>query len=111
MATRARFTLDKGGMGELLKSPQMLAAMVTRAKRGAARAREIAPVGKGAGEETAGRYKGSIKVSSTTQGGVKRDRATAAVTADVPYARFVEYQPDADGVAHHTMLRAAQESG
>ena len=109
---RAKFTLDKKGVGQLLKSEGMRKGMEERANRIAARARAIAPVGDAAAGDThPGEYRDSIVVTSTTEGGAKKDRAAAAVTATADHARYVEYQPDENGVAHHTMLRAAVETG
>ena len=107
----ARFKLDKSGVGQLLKSDRMEAAMLARAERIAARARQIAPVGHGSGDRHPGEYKESVTTSSTKDGGRRKDRAAASATAEAPHSRFVEYVPDKDGVAHHTMLRAAVETG
>ena len=107
----ATFRLDKAGIGELLKSDPMKAAMVERAERIAARARQIAPVGNAASDPHPGEYRDSIGVTSTNTGGSKSDRAAAYATANAEHARFVEYQVDKDGTAHHTMLRAAVETG
>lgn len=107
---QARFKLDNRGVGQLLRSDGMKAAMVVRAERVAARARQIAPVGNPANDSHPGEYRDSIVVSSTSEGGAKKDRAAASVTAQAPHSRFVEYQVDKDGVAHHTMLRAVVET-
>lgn len=57
-----------------------------------------------------GEYKASWVVTSTSRGGIRRDRATATVTNTADHARFVEYGTERyDG--HHTMLRAAQAGG
>jgi len=105
------FKLDKAGVAALLKSDGMKAGMEERAKRIAARAQQIAPVGDAAHDEHPGYYRDHITVSSTNTGGTKKDRATATVTAEADYSRNVEYHPNKDGVAHHTMLRAAIETG
>jgi len=110
MAT-AKFTLDKKGVGLLLKSDGMRAAMRERAERIAARARAIAPVGDAASDPHPGEYRDSITVADTTTGGARGDRAAASATAAAPHARLVEYQPDRNGQAHHTMYRAAVETG
>ena len=107
----ATFRLDKAGVAALLKSDGMKAGMLERAERIGARARQIAPVGNAASDPHPGEYRDSITVSSTNTGGAKGDRAAAYVTAEADHARFVEYQVDEDGVAHHTMLRAAVETG
>ena len=107
----ARFQLDKKGVAALLKSDGMKAGMVERADRVAVRARQIAPVGDAANDPHPGEYRDNITVSSTNTGGARGDRAAAYATAEAPHSRFVEYQVDKDGVAHHTMLRAAVETG
>lgn len=106
-----RFKLDKAGVAALLKSDGMKAGMEERAKRIAARARQIAPVGDEANDPHPGYYRDHITVSSTNAGGAKKDRAAASATAEADYSRIVEYHPDKDGVAHHVMLRAAVETG
>jgi Bacteriophage HK97-gp10, putative tail-component len=106
----ARFKLDKAGIAVLLKSDGVKNAMTERAERIATRARQIAPVGDPATDRHSGEYRDGILVSSTNAGGAKGDRATAAVTATAAHSRYVEYVPDKDGVAHHTMLRAAVET-
>lgn len=108
---RARFQMDKKGVAALLKSDGMKAGMVERAERIAVRARQIAPVGDPANDPHPGDYRDNITVSSTNEGGAKGDRAAAYATAEADHSRFVEYQPDKNGVAHHTMLRAAVETG
>jgi hypothetical protein len=108
--TQASFRLDKAGVAALLKSDGVKAGMLERAERIAARARQIAPVGDPATDEHSGEYRDSIVVTSTNAGGAKDDRATASVTATAPHSRYVEYVPNKDGIAHHTMLRAAVET-
>lgn len=105
------FRLNKAGVAALLKSDGMKAGMEERGKRIRARAQQIAPVGDPARDPHPGHYRDNITVSSTNAGGAKKDRATATVTAEADYSRDVEYRPNKDGVAHHTMLRAAVETG
>ena len=107
----ARFTMDKAGIGLLLKSDGVKAAMVGRAERIAARFEQIAPVGDPATDPHSGEYRDSGEVTSTNEGGAKRDRATASFTATDPRARYIEYVPDRHGIAHHTVLRATIETG
>lgn len=106
-----RFNLDKGGIARLLKSNGMRRGMEHRAERMAAHARQIAPVGDPADDPHPGEYRDNITVSSTNAGGTKKDRAAATVTAGANHSRTVEYRPNRDGVAHHTMYRAAVETG
>ena len=108
---QASFKLDKAGIGQLLKSDGMKAGMLERAERIAAHGRQIAPVGDEATDPHPGEYRDSIEVTSTNTGGRKKDRAAAYVTAKADHSRFVEYAPNKDGVAHHTILRAAVETG
>lgn len=105
----ARFTMSKPGVGQLLRSPEMLAEMLRRAERIKAAAEAISPIG-GPGDPHPGRYKGGFKTTSTSRGGRRRNRATATVYNDVPYARWVEYGTER-GPAHHVLLRAALAAG
>lgn len=76
------------GIGELLKSPGMEAAMLAKANKVAARAEATAPV-----DETGphpGRYKAAFSVSSGVKH-AKTSRAYGRVTNDSPEAFFVEY--------------------
>jgi len=106
----ARFKLDRAGVGLLLRSDGMKAVMVGRAQKVAARARQIAPVGDPAHDPHPGEYRDNIVVTSTNEGGAKKDRAAAYVTAAADHSRYVEYVPNKDGVAHHTLLRAVVET-
>lgn len=84
------------GIGEMLKSPEMQAAMLRKAVKVRDRAAEIAPVDTGA-------YKASLEASS----GIEADgkRAYGRVTANVPYAFQVEYGTH-DTPRHRTLGRA-----
>ncbi|WP_037576802.1 HK97 gp10 family phage protein [Phaeacidiphilus oryzae] len=104
-----KFTLDKGGVGELLRSEGMRAEMLRRAELIKAAAEETAPEG-GPRDPHRGLYRSSFVVVSSTRGGFKDDRAAAAVGNTAPYAADVEYG-NGHVEAHHTLARAAQAGG
>jgi hypothetical protein len=105
----ARFTMNNAGVGELLRSPEIEAEMLRRADLIKAAAEAIAPVG-GSGDPHAGDYKAAFYTTSTSRGGLRRDRATATVGNSAYYARWVEYGTDKVH-AHHVLLRAAMAGG
>ncbi|MFI8499462.1 HK97 gp10 family phage protein [Streptomyces sp. NPDC085524] len=105
----ARFKMSRKGVGQLLRSPMILAEMVRRAELIQSTGEVIAPVG-GPSDPHSGRYKENFFVTSTTRGGRRRDRATATVGNGSYYARWVEYGTEKVD-AHHVMLRAAQAGG
>lgn len=105
----AKFRMKKKGVGELLKSPQIEVEMRRRAEVIKAVAVAIAPVG-GPSDPHPGTYKGSFDVTSTRNGGRRRDRAVATVANTAYYARFVEYGTERVH-AHHVLLRAAAAGG
>lgn len=102
----ARFRMSNRGVGQLLRSPMILAEMERRANVIKGAAESLAPVG-GSGDPHPGRYKASFYVTSTSRGGRMRDRATATVGNRSPYARWVEYGTE-NVPARHVLLRAAQ---
>ena len=105
----ASFKMSRKGVGELLRSDFIEAEMLRRAEVIKAIAESIAPIG-GAGDPHPGLYKSSFKVSSTSRGGRKKDRATAAVYNTTHYAPSVEYG-NKNSSGHHVLLRAAQIGG
>lgn len=108
----ARFTMSRSGVGELLRSEMVEAEMVRRAELVKAAAEAIAPVGEPPDDKHPGFYKESFEVTSTSSGGVRRDRAVATVRNTAPYARWVEYgNGTANAQGHHVMLRAAAAGG
>lgn len=107
MATK--FTMSRRGVGQLLKSPMVLAEMERRANLIRTAAESIAPVGSRR-DPHPGLYKDSFYVTSTPRGGRNRDRATATVGNSAPYARWVEYGTE-QAPAQHVLLRAAQAGG
>lgn len=94
----SRFRASYKGIGQMLNTPWMEAAMRERAEKVRARAAATAPV------ET-GRYKASLRVESGMHGGDHHDRAFARVVADVPYGLIVEYGTSKQA-AHHTLAHA-----
>jgi hypothetical protein len=106
------FTANRAGIGALLRSDGMVAAMEQHAERIAATARATAPVGDAAHDSHPGEYRDSIVVTSTKSGGSDGRRAAASVVATAPYSRWVEYGNGTEsGPAHHTIARAAGTVG
>jgi hypothetical protein len=87
----------------------MEAEMLRRAELIKSAAEGIAPVG-GPSDPHPGTYKSSFYTTSTSTGGLRRDRATATVGNRAYYARWVEYGTD-KVPAHHVLLRAALAAG
>lgn len=99
----ARFQGDYRGIGDMLCSEGMQAAMRARAEKVAVAAEIDAPIGP-ASDPHAGRYKASFSVDSGIREGKTR-RAYGRVTNDSPEAIYVEYgNKNID--AHHTLGRA-----
>jgi hypothetical protein len=101
--------MNNVGVGELLRSPMVEAEMLRRAELIKSIAESIAPIG-GPGDPHPGIYKASFHATSTSRGGLRRDRATATVANTAYYARWVEYGTDKVR-AHHVLLRAAMAGG
>jgi hypothetical protein len=96
---RIRYKADFKGTGELMRGPEMQAAMRQIAEEGADIARAIAP-------ERTGEYKASIRVETLSRGGPHEDRAEGRIVADSDHAADVEWR---DG--HHTLARAVDALG
>lgn len=90
------FKLNYAGIGELLKSPELAAALAEHAKVIEEQAKQIAPV------ET-GRYRDSIESGLFAE----KDRTSAYVAATVPYAINVEVH---DRVLGHALGAAESEA-
>jgi len=106
----ARFKMDRKGVGQMLRMPGMQAEMLRRAEVIKGVAVAISPV------ETIGphpgHYKDSWVASSTSRGGIRRDRAAGYVRNTAYYARWVEWgNGTPTGPAHHVLLRAAAIGG
>jgi len=104
----ARFKMKRKGVGQLLRSPAMQAAMLGRAEVIKGVAVALSPVGEGGPHP--GHYKESWETDSTARGGRRRDRAVGYVRNSAYYARWVEYGTERVP-AHHVLLRAAQLGG
>lgn len=101
---RVRYRGSYSGVGEMLVSPGMQAAMLRVAERIKDRAEATAPVGDPETDPHAGRYKAAFRVES----GVRRRRTSRAygrVINDVPEAAEVEWGTT-EQEAHHTILNA-----
>ncbi|WP_329521160.1 HK97 gp10 family phage protein [Spirillospora sp. NBC_01491] len=98
-----RFRASFSGIGKMIRSPQMQAAMRSRAEKVAALAAATAPI-------DSGEYKSSFKVTSGARGGVRRDRAYGRVTNTAPHAVYVEFGTS-KVPAHHTLRRALRAAG
>jgi hypothetical protein len=85
----ASYSPDHEGVGRMLRSPEMEAAMRQVADRIKARAEALAPVSDS--DEHPGRYKASFHVRSHARGGATNDRAEAVVYNDAPEALYVEF--------------------
>lgn len=99
MARAVTFKASYTGIGAMLKSPEMQAAMRQLAEKVKARAEANAPVGDPAEDPHAGRYKSSFYVSAGVQHR-KTSRAYAEIGNTAPEALFVEYGDSGNGAAH-----------
>lgn len=88
---------DYGGIGEMLKSPEMQAHMRDRAEKIAAAAEANSPVGP-PGDPHIGNYASSWEVSSGVRHGTT-SRAYGRVLNSADYAAKIEYG-DKDGRGH-----------
>ncbi|MCP3017302.1 HK97 gp10 family phage protein [Nocardiopsis dassonvillei] len=86
MAKRPSFRPNNKGIGQILASKQMEAAMVQAARGLQTRAEALAQEHRRTGE-----YLASFSISSTTRGGVKGDRAEAVLRNTSPHATLVEW--------------------
>ena len=97
---------DHRGIGEMLNSDFMEAAMVSRAEIIKGRAITIAPVSDDPNDLTRGSYKASFHIRSHRHGGATKDRAEAIVYNDDPAAIYVEFGRRHRN-PHHTLANAA----
>lgn len=104
MARAVTFKASYSGIGEMLRSPEMQAAMRQFGEKVKARAEANAPVGDPSEDPHAGRYKASFYVTTGVQHR-KTSRAYAEVGNTAPEALTVEYGTS-DTDAHHTLLDA-----
>lgn len=85
----ATFKPDHAGVGQMLRSDFMEAAMVRHAEVIRARAVAIAPVARKGQHQ--GRYKASFNIRHSRRGGATFDRAEAIVYNDSPESISVEF--------------------
>lgn len=104
MARPVKFTASYTGIGEMLVSPEMQAAMGKLGEQVKRRAEGNAPVGDPGEDPHAGRYKASFYVTTGVQHR-KTSRAYAEIGNTAPEAFEVEYGTSADD-GHHTLLDA-----
>jgi hypothetical protein len=104
MARAVKFTASYRGIGAMLVSSEMQAAMGKLGERVLRRAQANAPVGDPSKDPHAGRYKASFYLATGVQRR-KTSRAYAEVGNAAPEAFEVEYgTSETDG--HHTLLDA-----
>lgn len=104
----ARFRLNRAGVGELLRSPGVEAALLLVAEAIKAEAEATAPVGKPPEDKHPGWYKRSFSIVSKTTTKRGGRRVVAYVRNMAPHAARVEYGAEGGrGGAHHTLMRAA----
>jgi hypothetical protein len=104
MARRTKFTGDYRGIGQMLTSQDMQAAMRELAQPVRQQAEDKAPVGDPRTDPHSGRYKASFYVDSGVQRH-KTARAYAEIGNTAPEAVDVEYGGSQDG-GRHTLLTA-----
>lgn len=99
----SQFTLSYKGVGEMLRSEEMVAAMGALGEKVKERAETIAPVAKSGPHP--GRYKESFEVETTNRGGYEHDRARARIRNFAPEGLWVEVGSKHNR-AHHVLKRA-----
>lgn len=92
-----RYQADYEGLRELMRGPEMQAAMLLAAGDVTARAVTAAP-------ERTGEYRASFRVEVRADGGVHGDRAEGRAVNDSPHSVLVEWH---DGF--HTLRDAVEE--
>lgn len=104
----ASFRLNRSGVGELLRSPGLEAALLLVAEAIKAEAEAIAPVGQPPEDRHPGLYKRSFLVTSKVTNKRGGRRVVAYVRNVAPHAARVEYGAEGGrGGAHHVLLRAS----
>lgn len=87
----ATFRPDHAGVGRMLRSDFMQAAMLDRAEAIKRRAEAIAPEGNRETDPHSGRYRTSFHTRVHDRGGATNDRAEAVVFNDSPEGYWVEF--------------------
>jgi hypothetical protein len=98
------FKANYRGIGEMLSSPQMQAAMHSKAEKIATAAEAMAPVGP-VNDPHRGDYKAGFEVSSGVRSTPSR-RAYGRVENNVPHAASVEFGNAKGSPAQHVLGRA-----
>jgi hypothetical protein len=93
-----KFKPRSAGIGEMLRSPMMVAEMLRRAQQAKAVAEVIAP-------RRTGKYAKSFRASAVKRGGIHKDRACGRLTNRDPAAYQIEVGTK-DTPAHRTMITA-----
>jgi hypothetical protein len=100
------FSADYDGIGEMLKADFMEAAMLERAEKVRSVAEATAPFD----AKEATHFRDSFHTSSTVEGGVHHDRATATVYNDDTAAVQIELGTSKTP-AHRTLTKALDAAG
>jgi hypothetical protein len=110
MASSAKYTSSYVGVGEMLRSDEMLEAMASKAEKIKVLAEELAHVSPvGSQLSPSGAYKKSFKIHLSKNGGRHANRAEAKVVSDDPIAIFVEHGTS-KMKGDHVLLRALMEA-
>lgn len=104
----SKFRGNYAGIGEMIKSPEMVRAMEHIANQIKDHAVAAAPVSRKS--KHSGRYKNSFSVSSGPDGGWRKNRAYGRVSNTAPEAFYVEYGTT-KMAAMHILLNAAKRVG
>jgi hypothetical protein len=105
----SKFRGDYSGIGEMIRSPEMVRVMENLAGKIKAEAEATAPVGDPKRDRHSGRYRASFSVSSGSDGGFRKNRAYGRVTNISPEAFYVEYGTSKIP-ARHILLNAAKKA-
>jgi hypothetical protein len=100
-----QFEASYEGIGAMIRSDFMLAAMMVRGAAVMEVAIATAPVGEPKTDPHSGRYKESFELHGENSGGYNHDRAEAMVVNTAPEAIWVEYG-NRGKEPYHTMLLA-----
>jgi hypothetical protein len=106
----AKYKSSYEGVGEMLRSDDMLEAMAVHAEKIVDRAEMLAHVSPiGSQLSPSGLYKRSFRILLSKRGGRHFNRAEARVVNDDPIAYFVEHGTSKMS-GDHVLLRAAMEA-
>lgn len=105
----SKFRGNYSGIGEMIRSLEMVRAMEHLAEEIKTEAKATAPVGDPKRDRHSGRYRASFSVSSGPNGGYKKNRAYGRVTNNAPEAFYVEYGTSKIP-PRHILLNAAKKA-